>query len=87
MILPFLKALVHRLQNAQLYFCKAQDVIACTTASVIRARSDARFDSVWSGILSATEANDVIHDPKLSRPRKVLRRLDTRKSSNAFFHA
>ena len=35
--------------------------------------------------MSATEANDVIDDPELSRPRKVLRRLD--ESSTAFFHA
>ena len=85
MVLPFFKALVHRLQNAQLNFCKAQDIIACTKASITRARNEAKFDSVWSGILSATEANGVINDPELSRPRKVLRRLD--KSSNTFFHA
>ena len=36
-------------------------------------------------ILNATEANDVINDLELPRPRKVLRRLD--ESSNAFFHA
>ena len=84
MVLPLLKAAT-QLQNAQLNFCKAQDVVACTKASITRARNDARFDSVWSGILSATEANDVINDPELSRPRKVLRRLD--ESSNAFFHA
>ena len=35
--------------------------------------------------MSATEKNDVINDPELSRPRKVLRRLD--ESSNIFFHA
>ena len=74
-----------QLQNAQLNFCKAQDVIACTKASITSARNDARFVSVWSEILSATEANDVIDDPELSRPRKVLRRLD--ESSNAFFRA
>ena len=74
-----------QLQNAQLSLCKSQDVIACTKASITRARNDARFDSVWSGISSATEANDVINNPELSRPRKILRRLD--KSSNAFFHA
>ena len=73
------------MQNAQLNFCKAQDVFACTKASITSARNDARFDSVSSGILSATEANDIIDDPKLSRPRKVLRRLD--EYSNAFFHA
>ena len=73
------------MQNAQLNFCKAQDVIACTKTSVTRARNDARFDSVWSGILSATGANGVINDPELSRPRKVIRLLD--ESTNAFFHA
>ena len=35
--------------------------------------------------MTATEANDVIDDPALSRPRKVLQRLD--ESSNAFFYA
>ena len=52
------------LQNDQLDFCKAY--IACTKASITSARNDARFDSVWSGVLSATEANDVIDDPELS---------------------
>ena len=62
-----------QLQNAQLNFCKAQDVITCTKASITSARNDARVDGVglWSGILSNTEANDVIDDPDLSRPRKV----------------
>ena len=73
------------MQNAQLNFCKAQDVNAYTKTSITSARNEGRFDSVWSGILSATEANDVINDSELSRPRKVLRRLD--ESSNAFFHA
>ena len=59
--------------------------MACTKASITRSRNDAKFDSAWSGILSTTEANDVIDHPELSRPRKVHRRLD--KSSNAFFHA
>ena len=58
------------LQNAQLNFCKAQDIIACTKASITSARNDARFDNVWSGILSTTETNDVIDDPELSRPQK-----------------
>ena len=71
-----------QLQNAQLNFCKAQDVIACTKASITSARNDARSDSVWSGILSDTEANGSIDE--LSRSRKVLRQLD--ESSNAFFH-
>ena len=35
--------------------------------------------------MSGTEANDVIDNPDLSRPRKVPRRPD--ESLNAFFHA
>ena len=54
------------LKNAQLNFCKTQDIIAYTKASIISARNDARSDSVWSGILSATEANNVIDDPEFS---------------------
>ena len=73
------------MQNAQLNFCKAQDVIARTKAFITSARNDVRFDSVWSGISSDTEANDVINNPELSRPRKVLRRRD--EFANAFFHA
>ena len=73
------------MQNAQLNFCKAQDIIACAKVSITNARNDVRFNGVWSGVLDATEANKVIDDPALSRPRKVLRRLD--ESSNAFFHA
>ena len=83
MVLALLKALV--LQNSQLNFCNAQDAIACTKALITSARNNAIFDSAWSGILSVTEANDIIDDAKLSRPRKVPRRLD--ESSNAFFHA
>ena len=68
-----LKALEHscRMLKAQLNFCKAQDIVDCTKVSITSARSFARFDSVWSGILSATEANDVIDDPDFSRPQKV----------------
>ena len=73
------------MQNAQLNLCKAQDAIAFTKASITSARNEARFDSVWSGILTAIEANDVIDDPELSRPRKVPRRLN--EYSNVFFHA
>ena len=51
-----------QLQNAQLNFCKAPDIISCTKASITSARNDANSDSVWSRILSATEANDNIDD-------------------------
>ena len=36
-----------------------------------KARNDARSDSVWSKIVSATKANDVTDDPELSRPQKI----------------
>ena len=73
------------MQNAQLNFCEAQDVIACTKAFITWTRNETRFDGVWSGILNATKANNVIDDPQSSRLRKILRRLD--ESSNTFFHA
>ena len=57
-----------RLQNAQLNFCKAEDIISCAKASITSATNDARSDSVWSGISNVTQANDVIDDPELSRP-------------------
>ena len=72
-----------QLHNAQLNIFKPQDIIAFAKASITSARNDARFDSAWSGILSATEAKAVIDEPELSRPRKVSRRLD--EPSNAFF--
>ena len=59
--------------------------MSCTKASITSSRNDARFDIVWNGILIAAEANNVIDDPELSSPRKVLQRLD--EYSNAFFHA
>ena len=85
MIFSIVKSASAQMQNAQLSFCKAQDLVADTKASITSAKNDARFDSVWSGVFSATEANDVIDDPQLSRPRKVPRQLD--EFSNAFFHA
>ena len=84
MVFSIVESAMTLLQNAQLNFCKTQDIIARTKASIISARNDARSDSVWSGILSATEANDVIDDPEFSRLRKVLRHLN--ESSNGFFH-
>ena len=57
------------LQNVQLHFCKAQDVIACTKASNTCARNDARFNCVCSGILIATEANDVIDRDVAAAPQ------------------
>ena len=84
MVLPLLNALVHGCRMLSLIFAKPRMLIACAKASITSARNDARFDSVRSGILSATEANDVIDNPELSRPRKVLQRLD--EYSNAFFH-
>ena len=50
-----------KLPNAQLDFCKALDITAGTKVSITSARNDARFNCVWSRILSATEANDVIN--------------------------
>ena len=85
MVYSLVKSANAQLQNAQLNFCKAQDIISCTKASVTSVRNDARFDSVWSGIFSATGAKDVIDDPELSRPRKLPQQLD--ESSNAFFQA
>ena len=85
MVFSIVESVSAQLQNAQLDFCKAQDIITRTKASITSARNDIRFDSVWSGVLSAREANDVIDDPELSESREIPRRLD--ESSNAFFHA
>ena len=71
MIFSIVESASAQLQNAQLNFRKAQDIIACTKASITGARNDARFDSVCSGILSATEAKNVTDDSDFSRPRKV----------------
>ena len=60
MVLSIAESASAQLRNTQFDFCKAQDVIACTKASIASAKKEARFDSVWSGILSATEANDVV---------------------------
>ena len=85
MVFSIVECVSAQLQNAQLNFCKARYVIASTKVSITTARNDTRFDGVWSGIVSATEANNVVDDPKLSRSRKVSRRFD--ESSNALFHA
>ena len=85
MVFSIVESASAQLQNAQLNFCKAQNIISGTKASFTSPKNDSRFDSVWSGILSDTEANDVIDDPDLSRPRKVSQRLY--ESSNVFFHA
>ena len=55
MIFSVVESASAQLHNAQLNFCKAQDIIASTKAFITSARKDARFDGVWSEILSATE--------------------------------
>ena len=64
-----------QLKNAQLNFCKAQDIISYTKASITSERNDARFDSAWSGILNDTVANDVVDDPEFQDHEKFSDRL------------
>ena len=46
MVFSIVESASAQLQNAQLNFGKAQDIIPCSKASITSARNDARFDSV-----------------------------------------
>ena len=66
MVFSIVESASAQLQNAQLNFWKAQVIISCTKASITSVRSNAGFDSVLSGVLSATEVSNVFDKPELS---------------------
>ena len=63
------------LQGKQLSFGKSEEVIKCIKESVLNARKESYFSSIWQASQNMLTVNDLIEEPSLPRQRKVPRRI------------
>ena len=64
------------LQGKQLSFSKSEEVIKCMKESVSNARNEDHFSNIWHASQSVLTLTDLIKNPKLSKQKRIPRRLD-----------